>query len=354
MSIHLRSNFYPHHSTSQDNQTTVREFLLLGFPDLHDLKILVSICLTHDYTATFTGNFLIIGLVTTSHQLHSPMYFFLGHLSVSDIVLITNIVPQMLQLILEEGATIPLTRCITQLGFNGISVTAECFLLTVMSYDRYLAICNPLHYSSIMGASLCSTLVTLCWLSGFILTLIVAWLVCKLQFCGPNVIDHFYCELGPLVELSCSDTSIVEIVVVALGTPIIIFPFAFVLLTYVYISLTILRIPSTTGKQKAFSTCSSHLAVVCVYYGTLTAKYIVPSRGQLRNLNKVLSLLYTDASQNKKPSSNVSHFFLNGSFPAAEPYNGGSSSHSPRATSDSELEINDNSGITKQFSSSGV
>ncbi|XP_075434290.1 olfactory receptor 11A1-like [Ascaphus truei] len=245
------------------------------------------------YTATFTGNFLIIGLVTTSQQLHSPMYFFLCHLSVSDIVLITNIVPQMLQLILEEGATIPLTRCITQLGFNGISVTAECFLLTVMSYDRYLAICNPLHYSSIMGASLCSTLVTLCWLSGFILTLIVAWLVCRLQFCGPYVIDHFYCEFGPLVELSCSDTSIVEIAVVALGTTIIILPFAFVLLTYVYISLTILRIPSTTGKQKAFSTCSSHLAVVCVYYGTLTAKYIVPSRGQLRNLNKVLSLLYT-------------------------------------------------------------
>ncbi|MEE6522815.1 hypothetical protein FKM82_021435, partial [Ascaphus truei] len=280
-------------STSQDNQTTVRDLLLLGFPDLHDLKILVFSLLLGVYIVTFTGNFLIIGLVATSQQLRSPMYFFLCHLSVSDILLITNIVPQMLQVILEEGATIPLTSCITQFIFNGVSATAGCFLLTVMSYDRYLAICNPLLYSSIMDARLCYTLATLCWLLGFTLTLILAWLLCELQLCGPNVIDHFFCELGPLLELSCSDTSIVEIVVFVLAIPVIAFPFVFILLTYVYISLTILRIPSTTGKQKAFSTCSSHLAVVCVYYGTLIAKYMAPSRGELRNLNKVLSLLCT-------------------------------------------------------------
>ncbi|XP_075433827.1 olfactory receptor 11A1-like [Ascaphus truei] len=221
------------------------------------------------------------------------MYLFLGHLSVSDILLITNIVPQMLKVILEEGATISLTSCITQFFFNSVSLTAECFLLTVMSYDRYLAICNPLHYSTIMGSKLCYTLVTLCWLLGFTFSLIAACLVCELQLCGSNVIDHFYCEFGPLLELSCSDTSIVEVVAFVLSTLIIIFPFVFVLLTYVYISLTILRIPSTTGKQKAFSTCSSHLAVVCVYYGTLIAKYMVPSKGHLQNLNKVLSLLYT-------------------------------------------------------------
>ncbi|XP_075434044.1 olfactory receptor 11A1-like [Ascaphus truei] len=221
------------------------------------------------------------------------MYFFLCHLSLSDILIITNIVPQMLPVILEEGATVPLTSCITQFVFNGVSVAAECFLLTVMSYDRYLAICNPLHYSSIMGVRLCSTLATLCWLLGFVLTLIVTWHVCELQLCGPNVIDHFFCEFGPLLELSCSDTSTVEKVGFVLAIPVIAFPFVFILLTYVYISLTILRIPSTTGKQKAFSTCSSHLAVVCMYYGTLITKYIVPSRGQLRNLNKALSLLYT-------------------------------------------------------------
>ncbi|XP_075434332.1 olfactory receptor 11A1-like [Ascaphus truei] len=221
------------------------------------------------------------------------MYFFLGHLSVSDILVITIIVPQMLPVILEEGAAIPLTSCITQFVFNGASVVAECFLLTVMSYDRYLAICNPLHYSSIMGARLCYTLVTLCWMLGFMLTLIVAWLVCELKFCGPNVIDHFFCEFDSLLALSCSDTSIVEIVVFVIAITIIIFPFVFILLTYVNISITILRIPTTTGKQKAFSTCSSHLAVVCMYYGTLIVKYIVPSRGQLRNVNKVLSMLYT-------------------------------------------------------------
>ncbi|XP_075433846.1 olfactory receptor 1468-like [Ascaphus truei] len=221
------------------------------------------------------------------------MYFFLSNLSLSDIVLITNIVPQMLQVILEEGATIPFTNCITQFVFSSASAGAECFLLTVMSYDRYLAICNPLHYSSIMGAKLCYTLVTLCWLIEFTLILIMAWMVCELRLCGPNVIDHFFCELGPLLELSCSDTSIVEIVAFVLSIPVILFPFVLILLTYVYISLTILRIPSTTGKQKAFSTCSSHLAVVCMYYGTLIAKYMVPSSGRLRGLSKVLSLLYT-------------------------------------------------------------
>ncbi|MEE6505980.1 hypothetical protein FKM82_007435, partial [Ascaphus truei] len=250
---------------------TVREVQLLGFPDLHSLKILVFSLLLIVYIVTVTGNVLIIGLVTTSQQLHSPMYFFLGHLSLSDILIITNIVPQMLQVILEEGAIIPLTSCITQF-INGASASAECFLLSVMSYDRYLAICNPLHYTSIMGISLCYILATLCWLLGFMLSLIGTWLVCELQLCGPDVINHFYCEFDPLLELSCSDTSIVEIAVFVLAIPILLIPFLFVLLTYVYISLTILRIPSTTGKQKAFSTCSSHLAVVCVYYGTLIAK----------------------------------------------------------------------------------
>ncbi|XP_075433838.1 olfactory receptor 11A1-like [Ascaphus truei] len=245
------------------------------------------------YIVTVTGNILIIGLVKNSQQLHSPMYFFLCHLSLSDILLITSIVPQMLKVILEEGATISLTSCITQFFINGASASTECFLLTVMSYDRYLAICNPLHYSRIMGVSLCYISATLCWLLGFMLLLVVAWLVRELHLCGSNVIDHFYCEFGPLLELSCSDTSIVEIAVFVLTIPILLFPFVFVLSTYVYISVTILRIPSTTGKQKAFSTCSSHLAVVCVYYGTLMAKYMVPSRGHLNNLNKVLSLLYT-------------------------------------------------------------
>ncbi|XP_075433913.1 olfactory receptor 11A1-like [Ascaphus truei] len=245
------------------------------------------------YIITVTGNILIIGLVSTSQQLHSPMYFFLCHLSLSDILIITNIVPQMLQVILEEGAIIPLTSCITQLFFTGASLTAECFLLTVMSYDRYLAICNPLHYSSIMGARLCYILASLCWLLGFLMSFIGTWLVSELQLCGHHVINHFFCEFDPLLELSCSDTSIVEIAVFLLAIPVIIFPFVFVLLTYVCISLTILRIPSTTGKQKAFSTCSSHLAVVCVYYGTLIAKYMVPSRGHLQTLSKVLSLLCT-------------------------------------------------------------
>ncbi|MEE6506000.1 hypothetical protein FKM82_007452, partial [Ascaphus truei] len=278
------------------NQTTVTEFLLLGFPAIHNFKILLFFVFLLLYIFTLAGNVLIILLVSTSHQLRTPMYFFLSHLSLSDILLTTDIVPNMLYIIMAEGAVISLVGCITQYFLFAASVGAECFLLTVMSYDRYLAICNPLRYSAIMDFKLCCQMVFWSWFLGFLASLNMVILVCSFQLCNLNDIDHFFCDITPLLEHFCSDKLIVDTVLFVLGIPVIIFPFTFIIVTYICISLTILRIPSTTGRQKAFSTCSSHLAVVCTYYGTLIAKYLVPSKGQSLNVKKITSLLYTVAT----------------------------------------------------------
>ncbi|XP_075434288.1 olfactory receptor 11A1-like [Ascaphus truei] len=275
-----------------ENQTRATEFLLLGFKDLQSLRIPVFFLFLGICMMTLTGNLLIIVLVSTSHKLHSPMYFFLSNLSVTDILITTTIVPSMLHGILKEGATISFNGCITQFDIFGVSVATESFLLTVMSYDRYLAICHPLHYTSIMDFRLQYHLVFWSWFLGFTIFLILTTQIGMLQFCGPNVIDHVFCDLAPLLELSCMDTSFLKLEQVVLSVPITFFSFIFIIVTYVRIFLTIRKIPSTCGRKKAFSTCSSHLSVVSLFYGTLITIYQIPSRGQSVNLNKVLSLLY--------------------------------------------------------------
>ncbi|XP_075434328.1 olfactory receptor 5G9-like [Ascaphus truei] len=275
-----------------ENQTRVTEFLLLGFKDLQSLRIPVFFVFLGICMMTLTGNLLIIVLVSTSHKLHSPMYFFLSHLSLTDILITSTIVPNMLHGFLEEGATISFNGCITQFFFYGVSVATECLLLTVMSYDRYLAICHPLRYTSIMNIRLQYHLVFWSWFLEFAILLCMATQLGMLQFCGLNVIDHVFCDLAPLLELSCTDTSFLKLESAVFSIPITFYSFIFIIVTYVSIFLTILRIPSTSGRQKAFSTCSSHLTVVSSYYGALITIYQVPSRGHSVNLNKVLSLLY--------------------------------------------------------------
>ncbi|MEE6506016.1 hypothetical protein FKM82_007467 [Ascaphus truei] len=277
----------------QENQTIVTEFLLLGFQSLPSFKVALFILFLMLYIITLAGNLLIIILVSNSQRLESPMYFFLSHLSLSDILLTTNITPNMLHLVLDGGGTIYVTDCIIQFYFYGALTTVECLLLTIMSYDRYLAICNPLRYTSIMDLRLSLHLVICSWLISFMVILSVVILIFQLQFCGPHIIDHYFCDFDPLLQLSCSDTSIVKLEEFVCAIPFVLFPFVFITSSYVLITLTILRIPSTTGRQKAFSTCSSHLTVVGAYYGTLIAVYIVPSRGHSFNVNKVISLLYT-------------------------------------------------------------
>ncbi|MEE6521676.1 hypothetical protein FKM82_019958, partial [Ascaphus truei] len=193
------------------NHTTVTEFLLLGFQNLHNFKIFLFSLFLVIYILTLSSNLLIIALVSTSHQLYSPMYFFLAHLSLSDILLTMVIVPNMLRLIWGDGGTMSVAGCISQFHFFAFSVTTECFLLTVMSYDRYLAICHPLRYTTIMNFKLRLQLVIWAWLLGFMFTLLLSLPISQLQFCGSNVIDHIFCDFAPLLKHSCSDTSFLEI-----------------------------------------------------------------------------------------------------------------------------------------------
>ncbi|XP_075131672.1 olfactory receptor 11A1-like [Leptodactylus fuscus] len=274
------------------NTSAVFEFLILGFPDLNDYKTTFFSVILVIYCIIIGENLLIISLVSTSQRLQSPMYFFLGHLALSDIILVTSVVPKMLEVIIREGSTIPYVGCLSQLYLYEGTVSAECYLLMAMSYDRYLAICRPLHYISMMSAKLRYGLIVSSWVFSFMLILITLLLVCDLDFCGQNVINHFFCDYAPLLEISCSDTTVPDIEMIVLCFPILIFPFIFVITTYVYIFIAIFGISSSSGRHKTFSTCSSHLMVVSTYYGSMLTIYIVPYKGHSMTVNKFLSLLY--------------------------------------------------------------
>ncbi|XP_038226703.1 olfactory receptor 6B1-like isoform X1 [Dermochelys coriacea] len=275
------------------NQTTVTEFILLGFWDLPVLKILLFLMFLVIYMATMVGNILITALVVADQHLHSPMYFFLGNLSCLETCYTSTILPRVLASLLTGDKTISVSGCITQLYFFGSLVATECCLLAAMSYDRYLAICKPLHYSTLMNTRFCLQLAAGSWLNGCLATAIFVLFMSHLIFCGPNEIDHFYCDLIPLIKLSCSDSHLIILLDFVLACVFTLPPFLLTVTSYVCILTTILRIPSTTGRQKAFSTCSSHLIVVTIYYGTLMIVYMLPKRDTLSILNKVLSLCYT-------------------------------------------------------------
>ncbi|XP_066450121.1 olfactory receptor 11L1-like [Eleutherodactylus coqui] len=269
------------------------EFFLLGLQCRQSINKFLFCLFLVFYCLTICGNILIIILVFTSKTLHTPMYFFISQLSIGDILVITDIVPNMLRILLNGGGTITFISCITQFYFFCGSETFECLLLAVMSYDRYVAICNPLRYTSIMRSGHCVILVTICWLLGFSITLLYAITAAKLFFCVPNIIDHFFCDIVPLLELACSETFIIHMEFFILGTPVVFIPITIIVMSYTYIVLAILRISSNTGRQKAFSTCSSHLIVVSIFYWTIFSVYVVPTKGQMLSMSKVLSLLYT-------------------------------------------------------------
>ncbi|XP_067388441.1 olfactory receptor 6P1-like [Emydura macquarii macquarii] len=280
-------------SPEQGNQTSITEFILLGFGTLPKLQILLFLLFLVIYIITMAGNILIMVLVVTDEHLHTPMYFFLGNLSCLETCYTSTILPRLLASLLTGERTITVSGCITQYYFFCSLAGTECLLLSVMSYDRYLAIVKPLHYAARMSGSSCLQLAAGSWVGGFLVSSIATVSISQLTFCGPNGIDHFFCDFIPLVKLSCSDPQPMEILSLILALIMSLVPFLLTVMSYICIITSILRIPSSTGRQKAFSTCSSHLIVVSIYYGTLLIAYMFPTAHTLSDFKKVLSVIYT-------------------------------------------------------------
>ncbi|XP_029452804.1 olfactory receptor 1G1-like [Rhinatrema bivittatum] len=275
------------------NWTTVTEFLLLGFSDLPEHQISLFVLFFTMYLINLLGNTIMITLIATDHHLHTPMYFFISNLSFVDMCFSSVTVPQMLINIFSENKAISYTSCMAQLSFfinfNGIEVV----LLAVMAYDRYVAICNPLHYPMLMNKKICLCLLGVCWLSGALNSLLHTILMCRLSFCSSNKIIHFFCDMPPLFKLSCTDTSLNELMIFTEGSLFDMVPFLFIIVSYIRIISTIFKTSSVSRRSKAFSTCSSHMITVTLYYGSIFFMYFRPSTSYSLEYDRVASVIYT-------------------------------------------------------------
>ncbi|XP_040215132.1 olfactory receptor 493-like [Rana temporaria] len=278
--------------THQMNQTNFVEILILGFENLREYKIPLFLFLLIIYTCTCIENLLIIFLVNKSPHLHSPMYFLISNLLFCELVYTTNLVPLMLHDLLLGRGVISYLGCVIQLNVLGGVSNVKAFLLTFMSYDRYLAIFKPLRYSTLISNRLCLYVIILFWLISFLSVAVVFYLLINLKFCGPVSIDHFYCDYTTLISIACSDISVLMIYVLVISTTLTLGPCLLIILSYVFIIVAILRIKSSSGRQKAFSTCSSHLMAVTLYFGTLFGLYVMPRSSHYLQLYKGLSFVY--------------------------------------------------------------
>ncbi|XP_044533522.1 olfactory receptor-like protein OLF3 [Gracilinanus agilis] len=275
-----------------DNQTWLSEFILLGVSSDRGTQIFLFVLFLIMYLMIVLGNILIVILIRLDTRLHTPMYFFLTNLNLVDVSYATSIVPQMLAHFLKEQKTIPYVSCAAQLFFSLGLGGIEFLLLAVMAYDRYVAVCDPLRYSAIMHAGLCARLVAACWACGSLNSLMQTVVTFQLPMCTNNVIDHISCETLALVRLACVDTSSNEVAIMASSIVLLMTPFLLVLLSYIKIISTILKIQSTEGRKKAFQTCASHLTVVSLCYGMTIFTYIQPHSSPNILQEKMISLFY--------------------------------------------------------------
>ncbi|XP_077306049.1 olfactory receptor 1E16-like [Lithobates pipiens] len=280
------------HLSDTQNKSSISDVFIVGFRIPLNYRFILFNVFLIIYILTLSCNLLIILCMFFSNLSHSPMYVLLSNLSLSEILFTSNIAPPMLHVISRDGAKFSLIGCLIQFYLFGSLGALESFLLSAMSYDRFIAICKPLNYRLIMSPRMCLSLVLVSWMSAFSIMSISLSSLKTLNFCSTNIIDHFFCDFVPLLKLSCSDTSTVQTVVSLLSSTATVFPFLQIMATYGFIIKAIAGISSAKGKKKAFSTCSSHLGVVSMYYATLIMVYEVPS-GHSLVANKVLSLLYT-------------------------------------------------------------
>ncbi|XP_073410939.1 olfactory receptor 5V1-like [Dendrobates tinctorius] len=276
-----------------NNQTIwLQDFTLLGLTNNAKNELILFVFFLVVYVVTVLGNSLMVITITLSSTLHSPMYFFLRNLSILDVCYSTSTVPKLLLDFLSDVKSISFFECVAQLysfiSFGGI----ECLLLAAMAGDRYVAICMPLRYTEVMNWKMCMILATLCWIIGLLNSLAHTVFTFRLPFCRSRSLNHFFCDIPPLLALSCADTTINEVVVYTAGGSVIVVSFMLTILSYIFIVKSILEIRTTTGRQKAFSTCASHLVVVMLYYGTIVFTYLRPTSTYSLDQDRVVPILY--------------------------------------------------------------
>ncbi|XP_072481552.1 olfactory receptor 11G2-like isoform X2 [Notamacropus eugenii] len=269
------------------------EFILLSFPCPREMQILLFAVFSLTYVLTLMGNGSIIWAVRLDHQLHTPMYILLANFSFLEICYVNTTVPNMLANFLSETKTISFTACFLQFYFFFSTGVTEPFFLSLMAFDRYMAICQPLHYPTIMTGRFCVKLVLFCWVTGFLCFPIPIYLLSRLPFCGLNVIDHFICDPGPLMALTCIHAPGIELSFSIIPSLAIFLTFPFILGSYTLVFRAVLRVPSADGRKKAFSTCGSHLTVVSLFFGTVLVMYITPASGHITTIQKIITLFYS-------------------------------------------------------------
>ncbi|XP_076967065.1 olfactory receptor 6C75 [Tamandua tetradactyla] len=278
------------------NNVSVTEFILLGLTDDPKWQVVLFTFLLVTYMLSMTGNLTIIALTFSDPHLQTPMYFFLRNFSFLEISFTSVCIPRFLATIVTGDRTISYNGCVAQLFFFIFLGVTEFYLLAAMSYDRYVAICKPLHYTTFMSNRVCALLVFSSWLAGFLIIFPPIILLLQLDFCASNIIDHFICDSSPILQLSCTDTSFLELMAFLLAVVTLMVTLTLVILSYAYIIQTILRIPSTSQRKKAFSTCSSHMIVVSLSYGSCIFMYIKPSARERVSLSKGVAVLNTSVA----------------------------------------------------------
>ncbi|XP_069890143.1 olfactory receptor 2G2-like [Dipodomys merriami] len=275
------------------NDSDLPGFILVGFSDRPQLELILFGVILFLYLMTLLGNTTIILVSLVDSKLHTPMYFFLSHLSFLDLCFTSSIIPQLLVNLRGSDKSITYGGCVVQLYVSLALGSTECVLLAVMSYDRYVAVCRPLHYAFAMHPQLCMMLASMAWLSGVATTLVQSTLTMQLPFCGHRRVDHFFCEVPVLIKLACVDTTFNQAELFVASVLFLVLPLSLILVSYGYITQAVLRIKSATGRQKAFGTCSSHLLVVTIFYGTIIFMYLQPAKSRSKDQGKFVSLFYT-------------------------------------------------------------
>ncbi|XP_004427793.1 PREDICTED: olfactory receptor 6B2 [Ceratotherium simum simum] len=276
-----------------ENVTKVSKFVLVGFPTGSQLQYALFFLFLLTYLFVLVENLAIIHTVWSSASLHRPMYYFLGSMSFLEIWYVSDIIPKMLDGFLLQRKRISFVGCMAQLYFFSSLVCTECVLLASMAYDRYVAVCHPLRYHVIMTTGFYVQLVVFSFVSGFSVSAIKVYFISSATFCGSNVLNHFFCDISPILKLACTDFSTAELVDFILAFIILVFPLMATMLSYGHIALAVLHIPSATGRWKAFSTCASHLTVVTNFYLAMIFMYVRPQAIDTRSSNKLISAIYT-------------------------------------------------------------